>query len=107
MSALTDAGVDCVLLRGLALARTVYLRPGHRTSVDIDVLVSRAEMDRAREVAAALGYEPSPTLRHGKIDDASLARKAHDQGLATALWGLLEVQSDALGDDVPAGSGGL
>ncbi len=64
LRALTEAGIQGVLLKGLALARTVYTRPEHRTSVDIDVLVRRASLDPALEVLRELGYTRCHTLRH-------------------------------------------
>ena len=62
--ALSEAGIDGILLKGLALARTVYSRPEHRTSIDIDVYVPRSSLDEARQVLGGLGYVMSRTKRH-------------------------------------------
>jgi hypothetical protein len=64
LSALSEAGIECVLLKGLAMARTVYARPEHRYSVDIDFLVTRPSLDRALKVLRELGYDTSRTGRH-------------------------------------------
>jgi hypothetical protein len=64
LPALTEVGIECVLLKGLPLAHTVYSRPEHRTSLDIDVLVPRSSFDEAREVLRELGYVASRKPRH-------------------------------------------
>jgi len=64
LPALSEAGIESVLLKGLALAHTVYSRPEHRMSVDIDVLVPRSSLDEALEVLRELGYVRSRKLRH-------------------------------------------
>jgi hypothetical protein len=64
LHALTEAGIRSVLLKGRALARTVYSRPEHRISVDIDILVPRSSLTQALEILRELGYTTSPTVRH-------------------------------------------
>jgi len=46
------------------MARTIYSRPEHRNSVDIDILVQRPSFDEALEVLRELGYVMSRTRRH-------------------------------------------
>ena len=50
------AGIEPTLLKGAALAYAVYGGVTHRPMVDIDVLVDRAELKRAREVAVQNGW---------------------------------------------------
>lgn len=58
VSAMTDAGVDAALLKGLAYERTLYPQPGARPTSDIDLLVRERDRRRAFEVLDRLGFEP-------------------------------------------------
>jgi hypothetical protein len=53
---LSDAGLRAAILKGGALAYTHYPEPWCRPRIDLDLLVSRADRDRSREVMRALGY---------------------------------------------------
>jgi hypothetical protein len=59
LEALARVDVHPVLIKGTALAYTVYDNASARPRCDTDVLVARDQVDRAREVLFALGYEPS------------------------------------------------
>jgi len=54
-----------VLLKGVALARTVYTHPAGRSFRDLDILVDPPEIDRAAQCLAELGYQfvDPPELR--------------------------------------------
>ena len=54
--ALKDAGIPVILLKGHALARTVYPDPALRQSNDIDLLVQPHNIPAAEEVLEKLGY---------------------------------------------------
>ncbi|HEY2728540.1 MAG TPA: nucleotidyltransferase family protein [Polyangia bacterium] len=58
VTAMTDAGVDVALLKGLAYERTLYPQPGARPTSDIDLLVRDRDRRRAFEVLDRLGFEP-------------------------------------------------
>ena len=60
LSALADAGVEAMLLKGAALAYTHYPEPSLRTRCDTDVLIRPADLGLARQVLERLGYERSP-----------------------------------------------
>jgi Uncharacterised nucleotidyltransferase len=71
--ALEEAGVDMVLLKGPALAHTVYPDPSWRPFADLDFLVQGRDFHRACEVLAERGFrrglpEPRPgfDVRFGK-----------------------------------------
>jgi hypothetical protein len=49
-------GVRALLLKGTALAYTVYEHPALRPRCDTDVLVRQADADRVREALSAVGY---------------------------------------------------
>jgi len=55
--ALQAEGIEALVLKGAALANTVYPRPGLRPMRDIDILVPRARVIRAQQVLRELGFE--------------------------------------------------
>lgn len=76
LDALSERGVDCLLLKGPVLARLLYRPDEHRAYSDVDVLVSRADMAEAREALTALGYlDASPTAIFG-VDDVAEVQHA-------------------------------
>jgi Uncharacterised nucleotidyltransferase len=66
-SALTNAGVASLLLKGPALGELLYGDAGYRQGSDVDVLVAPGDLPRAIAVAVGLGYEPpdDPLARDG------------------------------------------
>jgi len=60
LRACADAGLGLLVLKGAALAETVYARPTLRRFGDLDVLVRRADAPRARTVMESLGYIVDP-----------------------------------------------
>ena len=54
--ALRDAGIPVILLKGHALARTLYPDPALRQSGDIDLLVQPRNIPASEEVLEKLGY---------------------------------------------------
>jgi hypothetical protein len=65
-AALEDAGVELVLLKGSALAHTVYPDPSWRPFADLDFLVRGRDWQRACEVLAERGFRrglPEPRAR--------------------------------------------
>jgi hypothetical protein len=87
LTALDAAGIPVIVLKGAALAETLYADPGLRPFSDIDLLIRPADVDRARQVLAACGYRPERPLW---ADDEA----AHDCQLTYAL-------PRALGDGEP------
>ncbi len=57
-SALVEAGVATLALKGCRLAYSVYADPSQRLRVDIDLLVSPDCLSAAREVLKEIGYRP-------------------------------------------------
>jgi Uncharacterised nucleotidyltransferase len=58
---LEHTGIPSLLLKGPALGRALYGKPGRRPSADIDVLVRAEDLNRAVDVAEHLGYrDPEP-----------------------------------------------
>ena len=57
-TALTQVGIDPILLKGQALSDLLYDDPLVRPSSDIDLLIRRDELDAAQQALAAIGYLP-------------------------------------------------
>lgn len=60
LAALRDAGVEVMVLKGAALAESVYGSLALRPMIDLDVLVRAADLATAEEVMEGLGYTPPP-----------------------------------------------
>lgn len=60
LDALAQAGVHPILLKGTALAYTVYASPASRPRHDTDLLVRHQDLDAARDAMAAIGYVAPP-----------------------------------------------
>jgi Uncharacterised nucleotidyltransferase len=60
-TALHDAGVLAVLIKGAALAYDIYERPELRARADTDLLIDRAQLDALTRTLATLGYTATPT----------------------------------------------
>lgn len=60
-TALRQAGIETITLKGIVLAHTVYPEPGLRPMADIDLLVRPADRLRAIAALARIGYRtPGP-----------------------------------------------
>ena len=58
LRAFEQAGIDAVVLKGLALIARFYRDPGLRPMADVDVLVPPSDVERASELAVSLGWHP-------------------------------------------------
>ncbi|HYB44085.1 MAG TPA: nucleotidyltransferase family protein, partial [Candidatus Methylomirabilis sp.] len=58
LRALEQAGIDVIVLKGLAMIAGFYRDPGLRPMADVDVLVAPAEAERAGRVAVGAGWQP-------------------------------------------------
>jgi len=56
LTALKEEGIEVLVLKGAALANTVYPRPGLRPMRDMDILVKNREALRAQAKLAELGF---------------------------------------------------
>lgn len=64
VTALERAGIRTILLKGAALARTVYDRSEDRLFSDIDILVEVERLDEACDLLAGLQYRQLPGRNH-------------------------------------------
>ena len=60
LTACAEASLDVLVLKGAALAETVYPRPSLRRFGDLDVLIHAADASRARTLLEAQGYTADP-----------------------------------------------
>ncbi|WP_431860983.1 nucleotidyltransferase domain-containing protein [Azospirillum sp.] len=60
--ALADAGIDVLVLKGIALSQLLYGAPDLRPAVDIDLLVARERALDAHRVLETLGYRLSSVM---------------------------------------------
>jgi len=58
LDALERAGIEAVVLKGLALIARFYRDPGLRPMADVDVLVRPADVERTGALAVDLGWRP-------------------------------------------------
>lgn len=60
--------IDIMVLKGAALAPTIYRDPALRPFADIDLLVREDKIDQAKEILLAAGYEIAPELLSEKFN---------------------------------------
>jgi hypothetical protein len=59
LDSLASCGVAPILLKGAAVAHTIYPEPSLRPRADTDLLIPRDQVERARACLAGLGYRAS------------------------------------------------
>jgi hypothetical protein len=97
LRALNHAGIPVIVLKGAALAETVYPNIGHRAMGDADLLVRPEDRDRARGALEAAGYRflPEPEERFGPFDTAftgEMAFRRQEGALIELHWELTPVE---------------
>jgi Uncharacterised nucleotidyltransferase len=85
-SALRDAGVETLTLKGIALAHTVYPEPGLRPMADIDLLVRAADRLRAIETLGRLGYRTPGSEAERLGESRCFAELVRDGVLLDLHW---------------------
>ncbi len=70
LRALRGASIPTIVLKGAALADTIYPSIAHRPMNDVDLLVRRADRERGRAALEAAGYrfQPEPRQRFSPFD---------------------------------------
>jgi len=82
VSALAEAGIPTIALKGLALAEWLYDHIGQRPMTDIDLLVQPGDVPKAAGVLSGLGYRPQHGTLSGEIGahfQASIWPSAHQR----------------------------
>jgi hypothetical protein len=87
------AGIPVIVLKGAAIALTLYPDPGLRSMNDIDLIVRRSDFESAYSIMAARGYEPvaqkAPWLNREIGTHVGLASKHGAKILVDLHWSLL------------------
>ena len=81
LDALSAHGVRTLVMKGSALAYTVYEEPWLRPRTDTDLLIDRADLDAAARALSACGYTRSDALSTGMLVSHQVAFErldAHD-----------------------------
>ena len=81
---LAEAGIETIVLKGVALALAHYADAGLRAMGDVDVLVRLRDADRAHEVLSGIGWR-----RPG--DEARRSRTAHSEDLEDDSGNVLDL----------------
>lgn len=90
---LAQAGVRTVLLKGPAFARLLYDEPSARPYGDVDLLVSPARADAARDVLRGLGFvSPEHESIHGETDPSLGDAAPGLRSIHSETWGRLSDQ---------------
>lgn len=96
--AMRAAGIPAILLKGPALARTVYPDPALRQSVDIDLLVRPADVFAAEEVLEGIGYQCPVKLFCVSQHANNETFEAPDHGLPLELHWVLDYGAGLFSD---------
>ena len=115
-NALKDAGIPVILLKGHALARTVYPDPALRQSSDIDLLVRPQNLFGAEEILENMGYACPLKTHFLSFEEQHDIFRPPGNGLAVELHWVTDHaydmvpggwQDDAFVRRIPIRSGGL
>jgi len=88
---LSQAGIEFIPYKGLALAETVYGDIALRQSGDIDLLIHATDLKRVREVAAEISYRPH--VRLSEDEEVAYLKSGYECAFDGAAGrNLLEVQ---------------
>jgi hypothetical protein len=73
LSSMAAAGVPALLMKGAALAYSMYHQPWLRPRADSDVLVRRTDLARASRALEGIGYRKSDALSTGELVSHQMA----------------------------------
>lgn len=108
LKALSEAGVDTVLLKGYALGQMLYNQPTLRFYSDFDLLVRVEQLDAAERQMTVLGYEPDeqqyPRTWYREnhhhlapfVRDGSLPVEVHWNLVEPAVSGHMQIDLDSI-----------
>lgn len=95
LGALHTAGVEVIVLKGMALMESLYRNPGLRPVTDMDILVHPADVPAALEALQGLSWTPTADTEPflGAVEDHRTEMALQNPRLMTLLdlhWGLLK-----------------
>jgi len=104
LRAFRQEGVDAVLLKGMALAETVWRNVALRPMADIDLLVREEDLDAADEILSSLGHVASERYRskewYRRSHHHLAPRYNQEQGIAVELHRNIVVPDDHFSVDI-------
>jgi hypothetical protein len=95
LDALERSSIRTIVLKGSALAWTIYPSPALRPMTDIDLLVDRTDAPRAQVVITQLGFNAASPRRFGRYAHHLPSASRIDGGLPVVV----EIHLDALTPD--------
>lgn len=98
LTVFSDAGLDVVLLKGLAFQKAFCVSSRDRPSGDMDILLTPAEADRAWRLAQENGWQI-----HGEFPVEQYARHHHLPPLVDKIGLRLEIHTRLLSEPNPYG----
>lgn len=95
LRALHAAGVEVIVLKGMALMESLYRNPGLRPVTDMDILIRAADVPAALEALQGLGWTPTADTEPflGAEEDYRTEMALQNPRMTTLLdlhWGLLK-----------------
>ena len=100
LRAFEQAGIEPVVLKGMALIARFYRDPGLRPMADIDVLVPPSHAERAGELAVELGWHARYRLTPAFLRVKHAAPFEHPMGVACDVhWRVFEETGGGGADD--------
>jgi hypothetical protein len=84
LDALSRAGFETLVTRGIALSETAYPRPGLRHCHDLDLLVRPEDLDGAGAVLTSIGWLHAPAHRPGPLQGVAVTL-VHPSGFPLEL----------------------
>jgi hypothetical protein len=100
LKALDEAGIPAIVLKGAALAATVYEDIGLRPMGDLDLLVSRERLGKAVSILNGLDYEasdfprPTPWIERVTEHNVNLKGGAGRDTILELHWSLISGDAD-------------
>jgi hypothetical protein len=101
LAAFQEAGIPCIVLKGIALAERVYPSIGMRGMSDVDLLVKKEQLFEADALLSSLGYQPEDGVAETAIlNPAGYLASLEYRGKASPLN--LHVHWHTVNTSVPA-----
>jgi hypothetical protein len=99
LKALDEAGIPVIVLKGAALAATVYEDIGLRPMGDLDLLVHRQDFEKAEQIVRSVGYEPTrpelfPGINRKLAHEISLVGGKGGNTTVELHWGIIAGDND-------------
>lgn len=102
LSAFINSGIKVIVLKGAFLAEIVYINIGLRSLGDIDLLIGKEDLQKAKKELAGLGYDypVHPTMLHEILyDKLDTNKEIHFTNQEKKI--LIDIHWDIIPSDIP------